>query len=229
MAEETPNALNWKPVSRPGPVTLRGRSVTLEPLDATRHTAALWQILQGHDELWTWLSDGPFRNEDELRHAIAGKQANATATYLAILPAATEMAAGWACLMRAEPAHGVIEVGNIVLAPALQKTTAATEAMYLMARHVFDQLGYRRYEWKCNAANLASRHAAERLGFTFEGIFRQHMIVKGRNRDTAWYAILDRDWPSRKRAFEAWLAPANFDSHGKQRETLEHFQDFIKS
>jgi RimJ/RimL family protein N-acetyltransferase len=122
-----------------------------------------------------------------------------------------------------EPAHGVIEVGNIMLSPALQRTTAATEAMYLMARHVFEDLGYRRYEWKCNALNEPSRRAALRYGFSFEGIFRQHMVIKDRNRDTAWFSMLDHEWPARKRAFEAWLDPANFDAEGRQRASLESF------
>jgi RimJ/RimL family protein N-acetyltransferase len=123
--------------------------------------------------------------------------------------------------MRIEPAHGVVEVGNIMLAPGLQRTRAATEAMYLMASHVFDQLGYRRYEWKCNAQNEPSRRAALRLGFSFEGIFCQHMVIKDRNRDTAWFAMLDRDWPERKRAFETWLDAANFDREGRQKTPLQ--------
>ncbi len=122
--------------------------------------------------------------------------------------------------MRMEPAQGVVEVGNILLTPSLQRTTEATEAMYLMAAHVFDQLGYRRYEWKCNAKNEPSRRAALRLGFTFEGIFRQHMVVKGENRDTAWFSMLDHEWPARKRAFEAWLDQTNFDGEGRQRQRL---------
>jgi RimJ/RimL family protein N-acetyltransferase len=126
--------------------------------------------------------------------------------------------------MRIEPAHGVIEVGNILLAPSLQRTTAATEAMYLMASHAFEFLGYRRYEWKCDAENLPSRRAALRLGFTFEGIFRQHMVVKGKNRDTAWFSMLDREWPARKKAMETWLAPANFDSQGQQLQSLSQLQ-----
>jgi RimJ/RimL family protein N-acetyltransferase len=125
--------------------------------------------------------------------------------------------------MRIKPAHGVIEVGNILFSPELQRTRAATEAMYLMAGHVFDHLGYRRYEWKCDARNEPSRRAALRLGFTFEGIFRQHMVVKGRSRDTAWFAMLDHEWPSRKRAFEVWLDPGNFDSEGRQRKELSQF------
>jgi RimJ/RimL family protein N-acetyltransferase len=122
--------------------------------------------------------------------------------------------------MRIEPAHRVIEVGSILLTPRLQRTVGATEAMYLMARHVFEDLGYRRYEWKCNAQNEPSRRAAERLGFIFEGVFRQHMIVKGRNRDTAWFSMLDSEWPTRKAAFERWLDPSNFDAQGRQKTSL---------
>jgi RimJ/RimL family protein N-acetyltransferase len=231
-------ALDWKPVQPPRPVTLRGRWVTLEPLDADRHTANLWKAVRGHDEVWTWLADGPYASESALRAALAEKQAAQTAVFLAILPApdgqgrvspslpgpygsGQHPGAGYASYMRIEPAHGVVEVGNILLSPGLQRTTAATEAMYLMARHVFDELGYRRYEWKCNAENEPSRRAALRLGFSFEGIFRQHMVIKGRNRDTAWFAMLDQEWPTRKRAFEAWLEPANFGSDGRQRYRLE--------
>ena len=220
MSAPTPSPLNWKPVPLPGPVTLRGRTVTLEPLDAGRHAAALWQAVKGHDELWRWLPDGPYGAEKEFRRSIEEKQAAAEAVFLAIVPLAKGSVSGYASYMRMEPAHGVVEVGNILLAPSLQRTTAATEAMYLMAAHVFDQLGYRRYEWKCNAENEPSRRAAQRLGFTFEGIFRQHMVVKGLNRDTAWFSMLDREWPERKRAFEAWLEPANFDGEGRQRKRL---------
>ena len=217
---EPDSQFHWKPACLPLPVTLPGRTVTLEPLDAQRHTEALWQAIQGHDELWTWLFDGPYATAAGLQTAIEQKQSGPGAVFLAITPAATGKTAGWASYMRMEPAHGVIEVGNILLAPSLQRTTAATEAMYLMARHVFEGLGYRRYEWKCNALNLPSCRAAERLGFTFEGIFRQHMVVKGQSRDTAWYSMLDSEWPARKRAFEAWLDPANFDADGGQRRSL---------
>ncbi len=235
MTAPPQSPLNWKPVPLPRPITLRGRTVTLEPLDAAHHTSALWQAVQppqrqgpvvgdpggrGHDELWTWLADGPYADESDLRRSIAEKQTSTSAVFLAIVPAATGLAAGYASFMRMEPAHGVIEVGNILLTPALQRTTAATEAMYLMADHVFEHLGYRRYEWKCNAENVPSRRAALRLGFSFEGIFRQHMVVKGRNRDTAWFSMLDHEWPARKRAFEAWLAPANFDAEGRQLRSL---------
>jgi RimJ/RimL family protein N-acetyltransferase len=211
--------------------------VTLEPLDADRHSTAIWNAVRGHDEVWTWLADGPYASESALHAALAEKQASQSTVFLAILPAPNHQladspyvpspyvpdphpAAGYASYMRMEPAHGVVEVGNILLSPRLQRTRAATEAMYLMARHVFEDLGYRRYEWKCNAENEPSRRAALRLGFSFEGIFRQHMVIKDRNRDTAWYAMLDHEWPARKRAFEAWLDASNFDSSGIQRKKL---------
>ncbi len=201
-------------------MTIHGRTVTLEPLSAERHAADLWQAVSGHDDLWTWLFDGPYASLSDFTRDIAEKQAATDRIFFAIISAEMGAAAGYASYMRMEPAHGVVEVGNILLAPALQRTTAATEAMVLMASHVFDDLGYRRYEWKCNAANEPSRRAALRLGFTFEGIFRQHMVVKGQNRDTAWFAMLDSEWPARKRAFQAWLDPANFDSAGRQLRSL---------
>ena len=216
MSDAKSPLLHWQPVPTPASVTLRGRTVTLEPLDAARHTADLWLALRGHDAVWTWMFDGAYASEEELRGAVEQKQAAASMVYFALLPGATGRAEGWASLMRPDPAHGVVEVGNIVLAPSLQRTTAATEAMYLLARHVFETLGYRRYEWKCNALNQPSRRAAERLGFRFEGIFRQHMVVKDRSRDTAWFSMLDGEWPERKRAFEAWLEPANFNEVGGQ-------------
>jgi len=212
--------LDWRPVPAPGRVTLRGSYVTLEPLDAERHAADLWQALQGNNELWAWLSDGPYATEAALRRAIEEKQDAEGAVFLAIVPGATGTAAGFASFMRIDTANGVVEVGNILLGKALQRTTAASEALFLMAIHVFEHLGYRRLEWKCNAANEPSRRAAARLGFQFEGIFRQHMVVKGRNRDTAWYSMLDREWPARKTALEVWLAPDNFDNEGRQRQSL---------
>ena len=132
---------------------------------------------------------------------------------------------GYQTLMRIEPVHRVIEVGNILYTPAMQRTIGATEAQYLFARHVFDDLGYRRYEWKCNDLNAPSKRAALRYGFAFEGVFRQHMIVKGRNRDTAWFAMLDSDWPACRAAFERWLDPANFDAQGQQKTALGALRD----
>ena len=220
MLEKNADLLNWNPVSIPRPQGLDGEYITLEPLDAAKHAAGLWRALQGHNEVWDWLPDGPYTSESEFRRSIAAKQEATNAVFLAIVPRSSERAEGYASYMRFEPAHGVIEVGNILLAPPLQRTTAATEAMFLMARHAFEDLGYRRYEWKCNSMNEPSRRAALRLGFTFEGIFRQHMVVKGRNRDTAWFSMLDGEWPPRRKAFETWLDAANFDREGRQRRSL---------
>ncbi|MGA7109150.1 MAG: GNAT family protein [Terracidiphilus sp.] len=220
MPDPNTTLSHWKPAPLPRPTSLKGHAVTLDPLDAARHTTDLWEALRAHDEVWRWLGDGPHANEASLRQALEAKQADPASVFFAIVPAETGRIAGYASLMRMDPRNGVIEVGNVLFSPALQRTRASTEAMYLMARHVFEDLGYRRYEWKCNAENEPSRRAAVRFGFTFEGIFRQHMVVKDRNRDTAWFAMLDHEWPSRKRAFEAWLAPDNFDAAGQQRESL---------
>ena len=211
---------HWKPADLPCPERLEGTFVQLERLRAERHAADLWRHIGGHDEVWDYLADGPYVDETELRRAVENKEIGTAAVFLAIVPKSTGKAQGYASYMRMDPGNGVIEVGNILMAPSLQKTTAATEAMYLMARHAFEDLGYRRYEWKCNANNAPSRRAAQRYGFTFEGIFRQHMIVKSRNRDTAWFSMLDREWPARKAAFEAWLKPENFDPDGRQRRSL---------
>lgn len=210
----------WKPVPLPSATALNGEYVMLEPLNAEQHTAELWRSVEGRDEVWAYLADGPYESEADLRRAIEEKQSGSSAVFLAIRPKASGRAEGYASYMRMDPANGVIEVGNILMAPSLQRTTAATEALYLMARHVFEDLGYRRYEWKCNANNEPSRRAALRYGFTFEGIFRQHMIVKSCNRDTAWFSMLDSEWPARKADFLAWLDPENFDAEGQQRRTL---------
>jgi RimJ/RimL family protein N-acetyltransferase len=223
MMRVSENLAEWKPVPLPEPVTLAGRWVTLEPLSAARHGAALWKAVDGHDEVWKWLSDGPYASEAALTEAVAAKEVGTAARFFAIVPASAGTAVGYASLMRMDPANGVIEVGNVMFSPALQRTPAATESMFLMAKYVFEELGYRRYEWKCNALNAPSRRAAERLGFSFEGVFRQHMVIKGQNRDTAWYSMLDHEWPARKTAFEAWLAPGNFAASGKQKRTLRSF------
>ena len=212
--------LNWQPRAIPSPEILNGRYVTLVPLSAEKHAADLWTGVEGHDEVWDYLSEGPFASEADMQRAIKAKEAGTAARFLAIVPRSSGKAEGYASYMRIDPANGVIEVGNILMTPSLQKTTAATEAMYLMARHVFEDLGYRRYEWKCNSNNSPSRRAALRYGFTFEGIFRQHMVIKNRNRDTAWFSMLDSEWPARKTAFEAWLDPANFQAEGRQRQSL---------
>jgi RimJ/RimL family protein N-acetyltransferase len=163
---------------------------------------------------------GPFADRAAHLEMLSRAASSEDPMFLAIVDNDSGRALGHAAFMRIEPAHRVIEVGNILYTPALQRTAAATEAMYLMARHAFDDLGYRRYEWKCDSLNEPSRAAALRLGFVFEGIFRQHMIIKGRNRDTAWFSMLDSEWPARKAAFERWLAPDNFDAQGRQRTKL---------
>lgn len=220
MPQSSIDLSKWKPLELPRRVPLCGRYVMLEPLDAELHVADLWTGVQGHEEVWNYLADGPYLDEAALRRAVEEKQVGTSAVFFAFLTKANGCAEGYASLMRMDPGNGVIEVGNIMLAPVMQRTTAATEAMYLMARLVFEDLGYRRYEWKCNAKNEPSRRAALRLGFTFEGIFRQHMVVKGQNRDTAWFSMLDGEWPARKAAFEAWLDPGNFTVDGRQRKSL---------
>lgn len=214
----------WKPAPGPRPITLRGHYVSLEPLSAASHLAGLWEAVREHDELWKWLGPQPPASALQMFAQHEAWQQAESAVTLTLVPTETGRAAGWASYMHISPAHGVVEVGNVLFSPALQRSAAATEAMYLMARHVFEDLGYRRYEWKCNAENEPSQRAALRLGFTFEGIFRQHMVVKGHNRDTAWFAMLDHEWPARKSALEAWLQPENFDDQGRQRRTLKHFR-----
>ncbi|HTJ31463.1 MAG TPA: GNAT family protein [Acidobacteriaceae bacterium] len=223
MPESGIDLNEWKPVPLPEAVTLAGRWVTLEPLSAVRHGAALWQAVEGHDEIWQWLADGPYASEAELTAALAAKEAGTAARFYAIVPASTGKVAGYLSLMRIDSANGAIEVGNVLFTPELQRTAASTEAQFLLAQYVFDGLGYRRYEWKCNALNGPSRRAAERLGFSFEGVFHQHMVVKGKSRDTAWYAMLDGEWPARKAPFVSWLAESNFDAAGRQKRTLRSF------
>jgi len=210
------------PAQRPQRVPLRGRVVDIVPLDPLAHAEALYGATRGaeNEGLWRYLFEGPFASRTDFDSHLEKKTASDDPLAFAILDKSSGHAVGWASYMRIEPLHRVIEVGSILFTPRLQRTIGATEAMYLMARHVFEDLGYRRYEWKCNALNAPSRSAAVRLGFTFEGIFRQHMIIKGHNRDTAWFSMLDSEWPARKAAFERWLDPANFDESGQQRVSL---------
>jgi RimJ/RimL family protein N-acetyltransferase len=211
---------------RPQRTTLPGRIVTLMPLDADAHADALFQQVEGphNDHLWAYLWDGPYTDAKSFRADLRLKSQSEDPLFYAIVDNGSQRAVGYASFLRIEPKYRVIEVGNILFTPDLQKTAGATEAMYLMARYVFEDLGYRRYEWKCNALNAPSRSAALRLGFSFEGIFRQHMIIKGRNRDTAWFAMLDSEWPPRKTAFEGWLSPDNFDHQERQKHSLSEFK-----
>jgi RimJ/RimL family protein N-acetyltransferase len=207
------------PARRPGPVTLEGRYGRVEKLNAG-HAGSLWDAVKGHDAIWTYMpSYGPFADTAAFSAWVAARAALDDPYSYAIVGKAGR-AQGVFALMAIRTEHRVIEVGHVVYAPALQRTLLATEAQYLLARYVFETLGYRRYEWKCDALNAASRRAAKRYGFTFEGIFRQHMIGKGRSRDTAWLSMLDGEWPARKANFERWLAPDNFDADGRQQVSL---------
>jgi RimJ/RimL family protein N-acetyltransferase len=214
--------VDTQPARQPGPTTLTGRIVLLRPLAPAADGDALWECTQGPagESLWRYLFEGPFADRAAFGAHLERRVAKDDDICFAIVDRLTGRAAGYASYMNIEPQHRRIEVGWILYGTALQRTPGATEAMYLLARHAFDDLGYRRYEWKCNALNAPSRRAAERLGFSFEGIFRQHLIIKGRNRDTAWYSMLDSEWPRCKAAFERWLDPANFDAGGRQRATL---------
>jgi RimJ/RimL family protein N-acetyltransferase len=222
--------VDGSPARRPGPTTLPGRVVTLAPLDPRTHGDALYEGMsrEGGDRLWQYLFEGPFTDRPAFDTHLQRIAASEDPLFVAILDNASGTAVGYASYMRIEPVHRVIEVGSILYTPRLQQTTLATEAMYLMARHVFDDLGYRRYEWKCNALNAPSRRAALRFGFTFEGIFRQHMIVKGRNRDTAWFSMLDSEWPVRKANFERWLDPSNFGAEGRQKVALSTLNELSR-
>jgi RimJ/RimL family protein N-acetyltransferase len=214
------------PARRPDARALFGRWVTVEPVSEARHGGDLWQSFAHSDpsgRLWTYLGYGPFAGEAVFRQWLAEREASRDPQFYAIVPRGTAKAAGMASLMRITPEHGVIEIGHIWLSPRLQQTREATDALFVIMHHVLDELGYRRLEWKCDAFNAASRRAALRLGFTFEGIFRQHMVVKGRNRDTAWFAILDKQWPPLRAAFQAWLSDDNFDGKGRQRAALATF------
>ena len=207
------------PAQRPGPVTLTGRYGRVEKLDA-RHAPALWDAVKGHDAIWTYMSRyGPFADAAEFATWVTQRAALDDPYAYAIVDPG-DRALGIATLMEIQPEMRVIEVGHIVYSPALQRTALGTETQYLLARYAFESLGYRRYEWKCNSHNAASRRAALRYGFIFEGVLRQHMIAKGRNRDTAYYSMLDSEWPQRKRNFETWLSPENFTPDGRQKISL---------
>ena len=207
------------PALRPGPVTLQGRYGRLDKLKP-EHAADLWAAFAGHDLIWTYITkDGPFASAAEFTPFLAMRAAADDPYAYAIVDPAGRVV-GYVALMRIVPDMRVIEVGQVLYSPALQRTPLGTETQYLLARYVFETLGYRRYDWKCDALNAASRRAALRYGFTYEGTFRQFMIAKGRNRDTAWFSMLDGEWPTRKANFERWLAPENFTADGQQKLSL---------
>jgi RimJ/RimL family protein N-acetyltransferase len=212
---------SWKSPPVPSPAVLEGRFCRLEALDPNKHATDLHAAyaLDKEGKNWTYMAYGPFESAEKYRVWMEQWIALGDTVGFAIIDARTNKAVGVSTYLRVDPKNGSIEVGHLSFSPLLQRKPAATEAMYLMMKHAFE-LGYRRYEWKCHALNAPSRAAAQRLGFSYEGIFRQATVVKGRNRDTAWFAIIDQEWPELNAAFSKWLAPANFDEQGRQRISL---------
>lgn len=208
----------WRPPAPPEAGVIEGEYARLEPL-IRRHASDLHTALQGVDETWDYLPYGPFFGIGEYARWVERMGTSRDPMFFAVIDRATRLPGGVMSLMRAQPDVGSIEVGHICLAPRLRRSRAATEAIFLLAAHVFSR-GYRRFEWKCDALNMPSRRAAQRFGFSFEGVFRQASIVKGRNRDNAWYAMVDRDWPCLGSAYAEWLDPENFDGAGKQQRAL---------
>jgi RimJ/RimL family protein N-acetyltransferase len=215
----------WQPRPCPSRVTLTGAWCRLEPLDGAAHGDALFaaSMAPGAEQRFRYLFDRP---QDRAGFDLWLQRMSASEDPLcfAVIDRASGRCEGRQSLMRITPEHGVIEIGNILWGPAIARSRVATEALFLFARHVFEDLGYRRFEWKCDARNEPSRRAAARFGFAYEGLFRQHMVIKNNNRDTAWFAMLDREWPALRANYERWLAPANFDEQGRQRKRLEELR-----
>ena len=222
LGQPVGDSLDWSPVPAPGRTPITGRTCRVEPLDPERHAADLHSAnrLDESGEMWTYMPYGPFESLDDYSDWCRSMAVADDPLFYAIVDQASGRALGVASYLRIEPAVGVIEVGHIALSPKLQRTTAATESMYLLMRRAFDELGYRRYEWKCDALNAPSRRAADRFGFSLEGVFRHATMYKGRNRDTAWYSITDEEWPPLKARFIAWLDESNFSPEGVQRLSL---------
>lgn len=220
--------MNWVPPPRPGHDPMEGRAVRLEPLSADAHAADLHRAFSGHDRLWDYMPYGPFVSAGAYHRWAKEREGGEDPRFFVLRDCATGHTGGIASYLRITPEAGSIEVGHICIAPEMQRGLAATEAMWLMMDWAF-RAGYRRYEWKCNALNLASRRAAQRLGFSFEGVFRQHMVIKGRNRDSAWFSVIDSEWPALSEAFAAWLSPSNFDAAGRQRERLSDLTRLVRA
>ena len=208
------------PASPPQRVTLVGRFVRFEPLDPERHGRHLWHEVEGHDALWDYMAYGPFGDQAAFQAWLNQRAKLSDPLAFAIIEISSGRALGVATLMEIRPDHGVIEIGHILFSPAMQRTACSTEAVYQLMKYAFETLGNRRFEWKCNAQNAPSWRAALRFGFTHEGVFRNHMITKGRNRDTAWFSITDSEWPVRQQAFQRWLSPDNFTEDGQQKTNL---------
>lgn len=221
----TEDLKNWQPRPRPERKVLEGRYVRLEPLEAARHGDGLFEAssVSDADGRFRWLPEFAPEKREDFQPWLEKAEASPDPLYFAVIDKASGKVAGRQTLMRIEPAHGVIEIGHIYWGPLVARKPAATEAQFLFAQYAFDGLGYRRYEWKCNNNNAPSKRAAERFGFKFEGVFRQNLVIKGENRDTAWYSIIDKEWPALKKAYEAWLDPENFDEKDQQKRRLEDF------
>lgn len=217
----------WQAPPAPGDMPLQGRYARLEPLSAEAHAALLFRAFEGHDAVWDYLPYGPFHSAAAYHRWAKEMAVQDDPHFYAIKDLETGQYGGVASYLRIFPALGSIELGHINLSPQLQKTRAATEAFYLILKWAFEH-GYRRFEWKCDAGNIGSRRAAQRLGLSYEGVFRQHMIVKGKNRDTAWFAAIDQEWPALQQAFEVWLDPGNFDAAGQQKESLADLTRLVR-
>ncbi|WEW58606.1 hypothetical protein PRK78_004074 [Emydomyces testavorans] len=222
---ETGYQIHSKPAIAPFRTRITGQFIVIEPI-STAHTDDLWSSVGGPENasLWTYMPDGPFDSKASFGIYVEAMVASQDPVTYALIDPISQKAVGHLSLLRIDLKNCVVEIGNIMFSPTLQRSIPATEALYLMAKMVFEDLGFRRYEWKCNNLNVPSKNAAARLGFTFEGIFRQHMIVKGRNRDTAWFSIIDSEWRMIKSAFERWLDPLNFDAQGRQLQSLASFR-----
>lgn len=218
---------DWTPRERPGQWPLAGDRVVLEPLDWDAHLDGLYQAVAAPDvsDIWTYMPIGPFESREQFKKIFEAAAIGHGWEVMVIRRAQGGQVLGMSSYMRIREAHGSAEIGCVAFGPDLKRSAEATEAMSLMAAHMFDELGYRRYEWKCHNENAASRRAAERFGFKFEGVFRNDMVVSGKNRDTAWFAMTDDDWPAIKTAFKAWLAPKNFDAAGQQKMRLESIRN----
>lgn len=213
---------DWNGVPEPQRITLEGRYARLEPLDSARHASDLWELFTapGSEVRLRYLSDMPPKDRAEFRNWLTKGAASQDPLFFVVIDRNTGRVGGRQALMRIVPAHGVVEVGHVLWGPLVARTRVATEALYLFAQYVFEQLGYRRFEWKCNNHNEPSKRAAARFGFRYEGLFRNHMVVKGESRDTAWFAMTDTEWPELKAAFQSWLSPDNFDTAGLQKRKL---------
>lgn len=223
-----PVVKNWTPPPAPEAMVLDGTYCRLEPLDADQHAALLFNAFEGQDALYDYLPAGPFHSAAQYHRWVKEVTSAGDSLFFVVFVKSTGSYLGVLSFLRIKPAAGSIEVGNINFSMGMQRSPASTEAVYLMMQWAFE-VGYRRFEWKCNALNLPSRRAAQRLGLSYEGVFRQALVVKGRNRDTAWFAAIDSEWPALKEAFRVWLSPTNFDVQGQQRERLSDLTCLVRA